>query len=35
LNSLNAKMKQKSLMFPGTIDVKGIEIGVMDKINAN
>ncbi len=25
LNSLNAKMKQKSLMFPGTIDVKGIE----------
>lgn len=25
LNSLNAKMKQKSLMFPGSIDVKGIE----------
>jgi hypothetical protein len=25
LNSLNAKMKQKSLMIPGSIDVKGIE----------
>jgi predicted alpha/beta-fold hydrolase len=25
LNSLNAKMKQKALMFPGSIDVKGIE----------
>ena len=25
LNSLNAKMKQKAMMFPGTIDVMGIE----------
>ncbi|NDC30765.1 MAG: alpha/beta fold hydrolase [Bacteroidetes bacterium] len=25
LNSLNTKIKQKSLMFPGSIDVKGIE----------